>query len=64
MNCELTKQVTEEEIYKAIQQINENKSRKLNGLNVGFYKYNRKAIGKGVVDYVKHFLNMAFWNQK
>lgn len=62
MNLQLTKPVTEEEIYAALQQMNADKSPGPDGMNVGFYKQHWKAIGKGVVNFVKHFFTYGTLN--
>lgn len=55
MNHQLTKPVSKEEIFEALQQMQEDKTPGPDGFNMGFYKQHLSAIKKGVINFVKHF---------
>lgn len=62
INLHMNTPISEEEVYKALQQMNIDKSPGPDKLNAGFYKHNRQYIGKGVVNYVMHFFNTGYLN--
>ncbi|XP_020872418.1 uncharacterized protein LOC110226122 [Arabidopsis lyrata subsp. lyrata] len=55
MNQQLTKPVSEEEIFKALAAMNVDKAPGPDGFNAGFYKYHWNTIKSGVVNFVKYF---------
>ena len=55
MNKALTKPFTEEELLKAIQQMDREKAPGQNGLNPGFFKDHWSSVGKGVLKFAQSF---------
>lgn len=62
MNQQLTAPVTEEEIFKALSQMNVDKAPGPDGLNAGFFKYYWPTIKSGVIKFVQHFFQTGYLN--
>ncbi|KAG7583573.1 hypothetical protein ISN44_As08g030850 [Arabidopsis suecica] len=62
MNQQLTVPVTEEEIFKALSQMNVDKAPGPDGLNAGFFKYHWPTIKSGVIKFVQHFFQTGYLN--
>ncbi|KAG7586565.1 Ribonuclease H domain [Arabidopsis thaliana x Arabidopsis arenosa] len=62
MNQQLTAPVTEEEIFKALAQMNVDKAPGPDGFNAGFFKYHWQAIKSGVIKFIQHFFETGDLN--
>lgn len=62
MNQQLTKPVSEQEILKALSQMNVDKTPGPDGLNAGFYKYHWEVVKSGVVNFIQWFFQTGYLN--